>query len=222
MKVEALVSDSRYQKALNDLMGQEKLLCHYSSTIEGLLEESMNTFPRIFIIQENLDSQLRILDLVRDLRELFGAVATIVLVGEDIPGHRVAALIGVGADNIFSYPFDSGLIEDFLFKSAKKELCKPFKYRHVPSGESPISIKLHVYVSEVNVEGVSFESRDLIINGVILTLDLSSLLDIPDAKVRVRIISSEKTDSGVFASIAEFVEIEEDLRKRIAFNLKGD
>jgi len=220
MKVEVLVSDSRYEKALTELMGREKLLCNYSSTIEGFLEESMNSFPRIFIIQDSGNSPLRILDLVRDIRELFGAVVTIVLIGEDIPGHRIAALIGVGADNIFNYPFDAGLIEDFLFKSSKKELCRPFKYRHVPSGEAPISIKVMVFVTEINVDGVMFESRDLIINGVVLTLDLSSLIEIPEAKLRVRITSSEKTTSGAFASIAEFVDLDENLRKKIAFKLK--
>jgi hypothetical protein len=68
MNVGVLVSDSRYMKALSELMGREKLVCHFSSTIEGFLEESMNSLPRIFIIQDNGDSPLSILDLVRVIK----------------------------------------------------------------------------------------------------------------------------------------------------------
>lgn len=221
MSVAALITDDRFEKALVELLGREHMKLHLSTTIAGLLEESMNVIPRVFIIQDSSERALRILDLVRDLRQLFGAVVTVAIVGEDIPGARVAALIGAGADNIFSYPFDAGLLEDFLFKSARKEICRPFKYRHVPSGETPISIKLLVYISEINAGGVLFESRDFISAGTILALDLSFLLELPNTQVRVRIVSSEKTSSGAFGSRSEFVDLDEDMRKRIAFILKG-
>ncbi len=221
MTVAALITDSRYQKALLDLMGREKFKCQMATTIEGLLEESMTSIPRIFIIQDTSERALRILDLVRDLRQLFGAVVTIAVVGEDLRGGRVATLIGAGADNFFSYPFDEGLIEDFLFKSARKELCRPFRYRHVPSGETPISIKLIVHISEVNARGVLFESQNFMNSGVILTLDLNELLALPGAVVQVRITSSERNSSGIFSSDSEFVDMDDDLRKRIAFALKS-
>ncbi|MFP5387536.1 MAG: hypothetical protein ACLGHN_15780 [Bacteriovoracia bacterium] len=221
MSVGALVTDARFRDALTSLMRKENMKCHFSESVEGLLENAMSSFPRIFIIQENVDSPLRILDLVNNLRELFGVVATIILIGQNMSSARMASLIGEGADNYFSYPFDIGLLEDFLFKSARKELCRPFKYRNVPSGKTSITIKLKILVTEINANGILFEANDFITSGVILSLDLNKLLNLSLPPVKVQVLRSEKKGTGRFFCSSEFFEIDADLRKKIIFSIKA-
>lgn len=220
MKAQALVLDKSYKEAVMKMMSQEGVSCSFSENIEDFLQESIDSNPRIFIIQENVDRPLVALDLIRDLRDLFGSVATIITLGNNISGSRMTSLVGSGADNYFTYPFDIGLIEDFLFKHLRKDIFRPFKYKHVPSGESPIFIDLKLYITEINSNGIKFEADDLIVNGVVLCFDLNLLLDIYRCKVQARVVESEKNISGGFTHFAEFYEIESDLRKRIVFKLK--
>lgn len=222
MSVGVLVTDARFKDALNTLMRKEHIKCHFSETVEGFLENAMTSFPRIFIIQENADTPLRILDLVTDLRELFGVVATIILIGQNMSSARLASLIGEGADNYFSYPFDIGLLEDFLFKSAKKEFCRPFKYRNVPSGKESISIRLKIHVTEINANGVFFEASNFITSGVILSLNLNTLLELTESPIQAQVLRVEKKGTGKYICFAEFINMDSDLRKKITFGLKAE
>lgn len=221
MSIQALIIDDNYKKSISSISGIEHLKCHFVASIEELLEKSVEHWPRIFIIQENADSPLRIMDLIRDLRMLFGAAPTIMLVGEVMSGKKLTRYLGIGCDNFFQYPFDSALVEDFLYKSTKKELCKPFKYRHVPSGEVPIEVKMKLFITEVNLNGVHFETHNLIANGVIFPLDLNPLLDLYPYQVKVRVLHSEFNENGSLSFFAEYHELDPDLRKRIAFKLKA-
>lgn len=221
MSVQALIIDDQYKKSISSISGIEHIKFHFVASIEELLEKSIEHWPRIFIIQENADSPLRIMDLIRDLRMLFGAAPTILLLGEEMSGKKLTRYLGSGCDNFFQFPFDYALIGDFLYKSTNKQLCQPFKYRHVPSGEAPIEIKVKLFITEVNLTGIHFEAPNLITNGVVFLLDLNPLLDLYPYQVKVRVLNSEFNENGTLNFFAEYYEIDPDLRKRIAFKLKG-
>ncbi len=221
MTVQAFVQDEKLKGPLVKILERGMLQCHFSKSTEELLECALLSSPKIVIIQDDAKGHLRSIDLIRDLRDLFGAMITIVHVGTENPGARLTALISAGADNFFAYPFDEVLLEDFLFKSTKKEVCRAFKYRNVPSGETPIEFKLNISIIEINAEGLIFESSELITNGMAFVLDLHSVLELSPFKAKARVLESVRNTSGGYTFTAEFFDISDDLRKRITFKLKG-
>jgi hypothetical protein len=223
MSVLCLVNDKRYRQEIISLCKKGQLSYQFTESVEGLLKRSLEDIPRIFFIQDDKRAHLRILDLIKDLRNLFGAVVTIVIINDENPGIRLASLISAGADNFFRYPFDQNLTEDFLFKSAHKNIYRPFKYRNVPSGEPSVQLQVELFFTEINEEGVKFEAKEFLMNGVIFEISLETMLSLEplSSQVRVRVISSTTDELNRRLYFAEYFRVPLDIRKMITYKLKS-
>lgn len=221
LTIQLLITNSEFKASMQKIFAQNDLAFNNSNSIEAFVKESMSETPEIFIIQDDCGGTLKLLDVIKDLRILFGAYPTILVIGKQITKKYLSALLTEGADYYINYPFDQMIIEDFIHKRTFNKLCRPFLYHHVPSGGIKIDIVLDIYLTEINAFGVCFKSKSLIANGTKISLDLSESIDIPSFVVDVKILSSEgHNDYFHYECCYEYIS--RDLTKRLIFKLKND
>lgn len=221
MSIQLLITKPEYKLSLQKFFTNNNIFFNNSLTIESFIENSMSDTPEIFIIQEDCGGTLKLLDVVKDIRILFGAYPTVLIVGKCATKKYLTALLTEGVDHYISYPFDKMILEDFIHKRTQKNLCRPFLYHYVPSGGIKVEILLDIYLSEINTDGITFKSKSLIANGTKLKLNLSKFLDIPLFIVDVKILSSEGED-GYFNYECCYEYLNRDLKRRLIFKLKND
>src|SRR5690606_13906723 len=111
LTIQLLVTNSEFKASLQKIFAENNLTFNNSSSIETFIEQSMSETPEIFIIQDDCGGTLKLLDVIKDLRLLFGAYPTILVIGKQITKKYLSALLTEGADHYINYPFDQMIIE---------------------------------------------------------------------------------------------------------------
>ena len=221
MSVQILASD---QGLLNDVqqhLRKVDIKYNHVITLENLYLKSMQECSRSFVIQANFDSKLRMQDLIRDLRMLFGSFPSIIFIGKNIDGEEIAQFYDLGIDLYMNWPIDMGLLKDFFSKDVEKELCLPFKYRNVPSGGSVVQLSFPIYMQSISSNGVSFHTNDLITKGTIFEIDLGPILKVGQCKVSCKVLLNKLSEQKDYEYFAEFFEISKEMNKKIIHHLKN-
>jgi hypothetical protein len=159
-------------------------------------------------------------DLTSDLREMFGSNPTILMIGKESSNDEISHFIGVGIDYYLNTPFDVDVFDDFLSKTANSDVCRPFRYRGVLSGETPITIEFSVEVSQISNRGLTFSSENYILKGSNLKLYISSLIPSVADEIKVKVLHSNKIDDR-FEYTAEYIDLESETRKLISHEIKN-
>jgi hypothetical protein len=220
MKLYSLLKDDLLSKsALLKIEKHDFHIKHFNS-VENLYAKSMENPPRVFLIQDDLSSKTQLYDLVKDLREMFGSNPTILMIGASSSSDEISHFIGVGIDYYLSTPFDVDLFDDFLSKTANSDVCRPFRYRGVPSGETPITIEFKVDVNQISNRGISFSSSNYMLKGSDLKLSILSFIPLITSEIKVKILQSSVIEEG-FEYFAEYVELGDELRKQISHEIKN-
>lgn len=220
MIIQVLSTSAQYRASLTTIFEKFNATHNFFHNEADFIESSIKLRPSVFFIQSDTKESLGRLNLVSDLKTMFGALSTIVLFGDKISRKKLASFLGEGADQFFSFPFDQSLIEDFIQKRVDDSFFKAFKYRNVPSGMSDVEIEFKVNLEELSEKGVILASSNLIKSGATIDVDLSEVKDASLQQVKARVLYSEKAGPNLFKAYCEYEDLSPKQKQSIVNFLK--
>lgn len=195
MIAHGLLNNDFFISSLKPFFKNNNISFAISRNVDDFKSRILESRPHLLILQANLSSSIEVLNLVHDLRNLFGIIATIIVVGDQMSRQKLGDFLVNGADQFFAYPFDEALIEDFLSKRIGQSHCKGFKYRNVPSRGSEFNFEFDMNIIEVSSYGMVLSSDTLIKAGSILSVSIIDLF--PDIVAPVEIIVISTKPNGI-------------------------
>ncbi len=220
MIAQIVLTDNKYKSSITNFLEKLDISYKFSSDFLNYKIDSLKTKPDLFFIQADNNSSPEVLDLVSDIRNLFGAIATIIILGDDMSHKRMTAFLAEGADQFFSFPFDLTLMEDFLSKRTPLTYYNTFKYRTIPSRSTEIDIKFDVYLSSLSEMGVTIRSPHLIKNGALFNFNLEQVSPNLPYEVQALTTHSIQLDSKEFETYTVFFETQDEVKNAIAHELR--
>lgn len=220
MIAQAVLADHKYKKSLTHLLEELNISYEFSSNFTNFKIDSLKRKPELFFIHTNSAYTSEVLDLVTDIRSLFGAVATIVILGEEMSHLNMTAFLAEGADQFFSFPFDFTLIEDFLSKRTKVTFYNAFKYRRIPSRSTDIDIKFDVKLSSITEMGIVIISPHLIKNGTFINFNLEQISSSLSYDVQLLTTHSSRIAPNEFEIHTLFFEINNEVKDAITHEIR--
>ena len=220
MIAQIILINNRYEKSLTSFLEGLNISYEFSSNFDNFKTDSLKRRPDLFFIQADSNSSSEILDLVSDIRSLFGAIATIVIMGEEMSHRGMTAFLAEGADQFFSFPFDLALIEDFLSKRTEITYYNAFKYRKIPSRSTDIDIKFDINLRSLSETGITIHSPHLIKNGTLFRFNLEQALPNLQYEVQALTTHSVQLASKEFEIYAVFFEVVDKVKNAITHELR--
>mgnify|MGYP003690713297 CR=1 FL=1 len=223
MIIQLLAIDDKIANPLRKFFHEKNTKLIESTTFETFFNNCTSHPSNVFIIQSNITSELQILGFIKDLRSYFGTFPSILIIGRNYNKINTTNFLNVGADNFFEYPYDLTIIEDFLGHRFQKKSFRPIDYRNVPSGGSPSSISRPIRLTLISSNSISFNSFDFITRGSIINFPIGNFVKSSADSVRCKVLSSsDNSKSDDYSYIAEYFEIDNELKKEIRFALKQE
>lgn len=220
MNVQFLSTSKELTLPLKTFFHRRKCEIIESSRLEEFFQNITKKPSHIFIIEAGIESEVRTLDFIRDLRTYFGAFPFIFVISKKGAILNKTNYLNVGVDDTLELPIDTGILEDLLGHAFKNDVFHPLNYRTVPSGGSQVSISRDIYLEQVNRDGIAFNSPDFISRGTVVEVSLAEVLNIDISRTFFKVVYSEETDDGDYYYFGEFFEIEPEDKKKIKFELK--
>ena len=222
MIAQALLFNQESKLAVSQVLEGLQVAVCFSSSLSAYKEDILKTKPDIFFIEVLTKHSLEILEVISDIRHLFGAMATIVILGDSMTSSNMAMFLSVGSDQFFSFPLDTALVEDFLSKRTESSFYNTFKYRNVPSRSTEINIKFEVSLKRIHSRGIVFVSSHLIKNGAVLSFDFNNVSADLAFEVQCLVTQSTCLPSKEFEVHAVFFEIDIEKQNSIVHYLRND
>jgi hypothetical protein len=220
MIAQIALTNNKHEKPLESFFKQLNISYEFSSNFTNYKTHSLERKPDLFFIQADNSSSSEILDLVSDIRSLFGAIATIIILGEEMSHEKMTAFLAEGADQFFSFPLDLTLIEDFLSKRTKTTYYNAFKYRNIPSRSTEIDIKFDVDLRSVSETSITIASPHLVKNGTLLSFNLKQISTNLPYDVQALTTHCAQLASEEFEIHAVFFEIEDKVKNALTHELR--
>lgn len=214
------LSSEKYKVPISSFLKKLNISSEFSSDLSKFKEDSLEVRPNIFFIQTNEDDAPDVLNLVSDIRDLFGAVATIIILGDEISQKQMAVFLAQGADQFFSFPLDFPLIEDFLSKRTNIAYYNAFKYRNIPSRSTEISIKFDVQLKAISSIGVILNSPHLIKIGSFLNFNLKEISG--DLPFEIQVLTTDliQLRSSRYEIYAVYFDISDEMKNAIIHEIR--
>jgi hypothetical protein len=219
MRAHALLTSHKYESILKVFFNHKVLSSCISHSLLEFQENNLILQPNLFFLQVDHGSSFELINLVRDIRSMFGIMSTIIILGDHISRKNLGDFLSNGVDQFFSYPFDLALIEDFISKKSDKESWKGFMYRSIPGGFHEVDIKFRVRLRKVSLKGVEFTSKQLIKKETIIKIGLSQLFPGLNSIFEIKLASNELTDDDTYYYSARFIHMSDELKLKLATHL---
>jgi hypothetical protein len=221
MNIHILSKNHELVEPISKLFSKQDVKIFNEQTFEDFFKNCIHSPSNIFFIQADIDSESRVLNSIKDLRQYFGAFPIIIVIGKKAVLGNTTNYLNVGADNTFPFPYDSALMEDFFQHNLQRDFLLPIQYRNLPSGGSPIEMRRPISLSQISSEGIDFQSVDFITRGTVFTFDISEFFQLSKNTVKCRVLTSDSNDEDdIYNYHAEFYQIADELKKEIRFQLK--
>ena len=220
MKAQIVLINNRFENSLTGLLDGLNISYKFSTDFSNYKVDFLRAKPDLFFIQVDDSISPEVLDLVSDIRSLFGAVATIIILGDEMSHKGMTAFLAEGADQFFSFPFDLTLIEDFLSKRTEITYYNAFKYRKIPSRSTDVDIKFDVSLKSLSETGVTISSPHLIKNGALFNLNLEQISPNIPYDVQALTTHSIQLESKEFEIYAVFYEASDEVKNAIIHELR--